>query len=225
MSKDENAEEDNDYIKTVEQEKLVYDVINNRSNLEFNRSKIQFMAKDENTEEDNDYIKTVEQEKLVYDIINNRCNLEFDRSKILDGKASGIISFVGIILALQGGIGALLIKDVPKIGTLYIVMNEIFILSVFCLTFSILSGLFAYRVKSWFFFPEVNDFIEACKNEDINQLDILRDMEKAMASSIDKSKSNNDKKSKFIVYGFFSLVVGLVLNLFFIIGLIIMMNY
>lgn len=182
------------------------------------------MDKDENAKDENSYEKTVEKEKLIYDIISNRYNLEFDRGKILDGKASGIISFVGIILALQGGIGAILIKDVPKTGTLFLFMNEIFILSVFCLTFSILSGLVAYRVKSWFFVPEPNDCIEGCENENVNQLDILRDMEKELAKAIDRGKVNNEKKSKFIVYGFLLLVAGLVLNLFFIIGLIIMMN-
>jgi len=89
------------------------------------------VTEEDNIYNENVYNEIVERDKLIYDIIGNRYNLEWERSKSLEGKAIGIITFVGIILSLQGGIGAILINDAPKIGTLAIIINLVFIFSVF----------------------------------------------------------------------------------------------
>lgn len=65
-----------------------------------------------------------------------------------------------IILTLQGGIGAILIKDMPKIGRLFSIIDCIFILSVLCLTLSILSVLRAYYLKEWVLVPDSHHLIE-----------------------------------------------------------------
>jgi hypothetical protein len=178
----------------------------------------------ENNKELIAYRETFERDKLIFDSISNRYNLEWDRSKVLDGKASGIISFVGIILALQAGIGAILIKDAPKIGVSIIIINGFFILSVFFMTASIISGLKAFLFKKWYYIPELDTFFEECENQNKSNIDILRTLGLTTAHAIVKNEEDNDKRTKFIRYGFYFLLAGLILNLFFIIGLILIMN-
>jgi len=177
------------------------------------------------TEEDDDYKEIVERDKLIYDSINNRYNLEWERSKSLEGKANGIITFVGIILALQGGIGAILINDAPNTGTLALTINWIFILSVISLTFSMINGLRAFNVKTWIYFPNASCLVKQYGAENRSRSQILCDMSTTLAESIKTNKSNNDEKKNFIVLGFIFLFAGVTLNLVFIIGLIILMNY
>jgi hypothetical protein len=172
-----------------------------------------------------DYNEIVERDKLIYDCIKNRYNFEWDRFKILDGKASGIISFVGIILALQGGIGATLLKDTLRTGALFITMINIFILSVICLTFSIICGLRAYFLQKWIYIPEVHNFINECAVKDKSRVDILRVITQSLSRAIESNKKDTNKKARFIEYGFAFLAVGLILNLFFIIGVTIIMSY
>lgn len=183
------------------------------------------MTEEENAEEEKDYEEIEKRDKLIYDCIIYRYNLEWNRSKNLDGKASGIISFVGIILALQGGIGAILIKDSPKTGTSFIIMNEIFILSILCLTLAIICGLKAYYLQKWIYIPEVHSFIKKCGAENRCLVDILRITGRSIANAIDINKNNNNKKKRFIEYGFAFLAAGLILNLFFIIGVTLIMSY
>lgn len=182
------------------------------------------MPEQENNEEVDDYRKALERDKFIYDNICNRYNLEWDRTKVLDSKSSGIISFVGIILALQGGIGATLINNSPKTGILIFILNEIFILSVICLSISIIYGLKAYYIQTFIFFPKPNRLIESRINNK-GELIIFRDLEVTLAHSIDENTQVNDKKAKTIIYGFNFLVAGLLLNLIFIIGLIIATSY
>lgn len=59
------------------------------------------VTEEDNIYNENVYNEIVERDKLIYDIIGNRYNLEWERSKNLEGKAIGIITFVGIILSLH----------------------------------------------------------------------------------------------------------------------------
>lgn len=182
-------------------------------------------VEDDREENKKIYNETVERDKLIYENIIYRYNLEWDRSKILDGKASGIISFVGIILALQSGIGAILIKDAPKTGTLFIITCLFFATSVLFLTFSIFCGLKAYYVKTWLSVPNATTLIEDYGKKDKSRVVILCDLGVKIAESIEKNKINNDMKRKFIIRGFKFLTLGLLFNLIFIFGLITLMSF
>ncbi len=177
------------------------------------------------TEEENDdesyYKEIAERDKLIYDSISYRYNLEWDLSKILDGKASGIISFVGIILALQGALGAILLEDAPRKNALFIPIMCLFIFSILYLTISILSGLKAYYLKEWNAVPKADYLIEEYGKKNRSRTYIMRTMGQEMANSIKKNSTNNNEKKRFIEYGFIFLVSGLVVDVIFIIGLII----
>jgi hypothetical protein len=170
--------------------------------------------------------KNVERVKLIYDSIMNRYNFEWDKHKFLDEKASGLIGFVGIILALQGGIGAILIKDATIKGTFFMIMNEVFILGVLCLTLSIICGLIAYYIQEcWALVPKAHYLTEECGAKDRSRIDIMCVMGQEMADSINFNSSTNNRKMNFIIGGFILLIIGLLLNLSFIIGVVIIMNY
>jgi len=181
------------------------------------------VTEEDNIYNENVYNEIVERDKLIYDIIGNRYNLEWERSKSLEGKAIGIITFVGIILSLQGGIGAILINDAPKIGTLAIIINLVFIFSVFFLTLSIISGLWAFYVQTWIYVPKASFIIKKCG--DRSRSEILCTMAAILEKSIFYNRDNNNKKKNLIVQGFIFLFIGVILNLVFIIGLIFIMNH
>ncbi len=54
--------------------------------------------------------ETEKRDQLIYELITDRFRLEWQRTNDLDGKASGIIGFVGIIVSLAAGLGGFLLK-------------------------------------------------------------------------------------------------------------------
>jgi len=161
-----------------------------------------------------------EKDKFIYDNISSQYALEWDRFKILDGKASGIIGFVGIILALQGGLGATLIKDAPKIGILFYLLIFIFIISIVMLTLAVYSGLSAYNIREMSFVPEARHLVEEYTSENRSKSDTLQNIGAALVIGIEKNRDKNKEKMKCIKDGFNYLITGLILNLIFIIGVI-----
>lgn len=107
-----------------------------------------------------DYKEVVERDKLIYDSIVSRYNIEWDRFKIIDGKASGIVSFVGIITGLMAGMGAILLNGAPRTPILFTIMECVFIVGIILLTISIGCGLKSYYVRTWKFVPEAQYLIE-----------------------------------------------------------------
>jgi len=88
--------------------------------------------------------ETEKRDYLIYELIAGRFRLEWQRTNALDGKASGIIGFVGIILALQAGLGSFLLTEIPRTCEFYILLCVLFLLGIILLMCSILCGLKAY---------------------------------------------------------------------------------
>jgi len=55
--------------------------------------------------------ETEKHDEFIYELIADRFRLEWQRINDLDGKASGIIGFVGIIVSLQAGSGGFLLRN------------------------------------------------------------------------------------------------------------------
>lgn len=158
--------------------------------------------------------------KLIHDSINSWYNLEWDRSKILDGKASSIISLVGIILALQSGIGATLIKDESNLNQLTLITNSFFIISIICLTFAILFSLNAYFIKATWNIPNPEFVYEKFDSgAKLNQKETIKVISSKIKNLIDANNKVNNDKEKNISNGLKFLVAGILSNLLFIIGL------
>jgi len=58
--------------------------------------------------------ETEKRDEFIYELIADRFRLEWQRTNDLDGKASRIVRFVGIIVSLQAGLGSLLLKELPR---------------------------------------------------------------------------------------------------------------
>lgn len=174
---------------------------------------------EEKNEDENDE----ERDKFIFDLICNRYNAERERSKILDDKSSGIINFVGIIMSLQGGLGAILITDMSRESAWFIRLTDVFIVSIIFLTVSILCGLKAYYIRQWPIVPNAKYLVEEYVEKNKSIRFILRRTGRTMVDTIPECVENNNQKVKFIKIGFGFLVAGLMLNLLFIVELILIM--
>jgi hypothetical protein len=92
--------------------------------------------------------ETEKRDRLIFELVTERFRLEWQRISDLDGKAIGIIGFVGIIISLQAGLGGYLLKEVPGTSGFYIPLCILFLSSVILLLCSILCGLKAYFIQS-----------------------------------------------------------------------------
>ena len=54
--------------------------------------------------------ETEKRDQFIYELITDRFRLEWQRTNDLDGKASSVIGFVGIILSLEAGLGGFLLN-------------------------------------------------------------------------------------------------------------------
>lgn len=175
---------------------------------------------EENTEEEKE-----KREQLIYELIADRFRLEWQRINILDGKASSIIGFVGIILSLEAGLGGFLLKEM-RTSECYALLCSLFLLSIILLMCSILSGLKAYYVKTWTVVPEPEPLIEDYTKEDTEEgikkerVRLLMDVSKEIATSIEENKKVNDEKVMFIKGGYIFLVLGISMTIIFIYALL-----
>lgn len=172
-------------------------------------------------EEDKRQEETEKRDQLIYELIAGRFRFEWQRTNVLDGKASGIIGFVGIILALQAGLGSFLLKEIQRTCDFYILLCVLFLLGIILLMCSILCGLKAYFLKSWKIAPETERLIEEYGKKDRNRTDILRIVSQEISSAVKQNKGTNDEKVKFIRHGFMFLVFGIVMVIVFVCGLLV----
>jgi hypothetical protein len=118
--------------------------------------------------------ETERRDRLIFELITERFRLEWQRISDLDGKAMGIIGFVGIIISLQAGLGGFLLKEVSRTSDIYIPLCILFLFSIILLLCSILCGLKAYFIQSWDVVPEPNHLIENYGKKDRSRIAILR---------------------------------------------------
>ncbi len=164
--------------------------------------------------------ETEKRDEFIYELIADRFRLEWQRTNDLDGKASGIIGFVGIIVSLQAGLGSFLLKEIPKTCDFYIHLCALFLSGIIFLMCSILCGLKAYYVKTWKVVPDPEHLIEEYAKKDRSRIDILRIVSAEIFDAVTKNKETNDEKAKFIKYGFALLILGILMVIIFVCGLL-----
>lgn len=157
-----------------------------------------------------------ERAQLIYDLINNRYCLEWKRISDLDGKASNVIGFIGIILSLYAGLGSFLLDKI-RTNEFYIYFFVIFLVGIILLMCSILYGLKTYNIKEWTVVPNPDYLIEHyAKKEDINRLVILENVTVEFSKAVIHNKEINDRKAKFITHGFIFLGLGITMVILFV---------
>jgi len=159
-------------------------------------------------------------DQLIYELINDRFRLEWQRTNDLDGKASSIIGFVGIIITLQAGLGSFLLKEIPKTFEFYILFSALFLSGIIFLICSILCGLKACYIRKWRVVPDPEYLIEKFAKEDRSRIDILRIVSQEISDTVKKNETTNDDKARFIRYGFMFLVLGIVVVIMFMCGVL-----
>ena len=164
--------------------------------------------------------ETEKRDQFIYELIADRFRLEWERTNDLDGKASGIIGFVGIIVSLQAGLGSFLLKEIPRTSEFYTHLCALFLLGIIFLMCSIFYGLKAYYVKTWKVVPDPEHLIEEYAKKDRSKIDIQRIVSKEISDAVTENKATNDKKAKFIRGGFIFLVLGISMVIIFVCGLL-----
>ncbi len=159
-------------------------------------------------------------DQLIYELINDRFRLEWQRTNDLDGKASNIVGFVGIIITLQAGLGIFLLKEIPKTFEFYFIFSVLFLSSIIFLICSILCGLKACYIKKWGVVPDPEHLIEKYAKEDRNRIDILRIVSQEISDTVKKNETANEDKATFIRYGFMFLVLGIAMVIMFMCGIL-----
>ena len=166
--------------------------------------------------------ETEKRDEFIYELIADRFRLEWQRTNDLDGKASRIVRFVGIIVSLQAGLGSLLLKELPRTCGFYFypLLCFIFLSELGFLMCSILCGLKAYGVKTWSVVPDTEHLIEEYAKKDKSRIDILRLVSAEISAAVAKNAATNDEKVEFIRQGFIFFVLGIGVAILFVCGLL-----
>jgi len=165
--------------------------------------------------------ETEKRDEFIYELIADRFRLEWQRTNNLDGKASSVIGFVGIILSLEAGLGGFLLKEISKTSECYVLLCFLFLLGLVFLMYSILCGLKAYGVKTWSVVPDPDYLIEEyAKNKDRSRTEILKKVSREISESAKENSVTNEEKAKFIKYAFTFFVLGIGMTILFICGLL-----
>jgi hypothetical protein len=164
---------------------------------------------------------TEKKDQLIYSLINNRYRLELQRTNDLDGKASSIIGFVGVMVNLQAGIGTFLLSKIPSTHKFYIYLYLLFLSGIIFLICSILCGLMAYKIKRWKVVPDSDYLIQEYAKKDKKRIDLIRIVSAEISDAITRNKEINDEKVNFINKSYIYLIFGIFMififvNIFFI---------
>lgn len=160
--------------------------------------------------------ETEKRDEFIYELIADRFRLEWARTNNLDGKASSVIGFVGIILSLEAGLGGFLLKEISRTSECYALLCFLFLLGLLFLMCSILCGLRAYNVKTWSVVPDTEHLIEEYAKKDRSKSDILRLVSAEISAAVVKNAATNDEKVGFIRQGFIFFVLGIGMTILFI---------
>ncbi len=161
--------------------------------------------------------KLEKRDEFIYTVIKERFSVDWARIDTLDGKASGIIGFAGIIISLEGGLGGYLLDKIPKSGSYYLLTSYIFIVGIILLALSIFCALMAYHIKKdWVIVPDPEHLIENYAKKNRKQIDIIRILSWEISKAIKENKKTIDDKVEFIEYSFKFLLLGIAANIIFI---------
>ncbi|HPJ29965.1 MAG TPA: hypothetical protein PLZ42_01075 [Methanothrix sp.] len=160
-------------------------------------------------------------DQLIYDSVIRRFDAEWERKINLDGKMTGLISFIGVILTLDAGLGGFLLKEVEETNGFRMYLCLIFVLSIVFLMGSMIQGLRSYAMtEKWAIVPDPDYLIEeyAMKNRD--RTDILRNTAIETKDATIYNKVQNDEKSRLISSSCLLLACGVIVSIIFIFILI-----
>ena len=160
--------------------------------------------------------ETEKRDEFIYELISDRFRLEWARTNDLDGKASSVIGFVGIILSLEAGLGGFLLKEISRTSECYALLCFLFLLGLVFLMCSILCGLKAYGVKTWIVVPDTEHLIEEYAKNNRSKSDILILVSTEISAAVVKNAATNDEKVGFIRQGFIFFVLGIGMTILFI---------
>lgn len=158
--------------------------------------------------------EVLQRDKLVLDLISSRCKVEWDLGSELDGKASSLAGFVGIIISLQVGFGTILIDKIPKSNPYHIYLYIFYFLGIILLICSILFAFRAYYLREYSVVPNPEKLIEMAKKGETEQ-DIIRKIAVDMKIATFNNEKLNDGKASAIIRGFIFLVLGIAAMLIF----------
>ena len=116
-----------------------------------------------------------------------------------------------------------LLKDAQIKDEYYLYLSIIFLIGILSLTCSIFFGLLAYRTQMWKIVPDTGEeLIEKYATDiDTDAVYIMQMLSARKSRAVKFNRTINDNKVKFIDYGFAFLVAGIVVNVLFILGLLI----
>lgn len=163
----------------------------------------------------------IEKDSFVLDLISERFKVEWNMGNELDGKASSLAGFVGIIISLQVGFGTILIDKIPKTNQYHLYLYLIYFLGIGLLIISILCYLRAYRIQDYCVSSDPEKLIKNAENVDLQTL--LRGITNDLKDAISINEDVNDNKAKNIEYGFISLILGIIVAFIFSLGIIILL--
>jgi hypothetical protein len=150
----------------------------------------------------------MERDKLVLDLISERFKVEWNLGNELDGKASSLAGFVGIIISLQVGFGTILIDKIPETNQYHVYLYLFYFLGIILLICSILFAFKAYYLKDYSVVPNPEELIHMAEEGETQQ-DIVRKIAVDMKIATLENKELNDSKADNIIRGFIFLVLGI----------------
>ncbi len=112
----------------------------------------------------------MERDKLVLDLVSERFKVEWNLGSEVDGKASSLAGFVGIIISLQVGFGTILIDKIPKTNQYHVYLYLFYFLGIIFFICSILFAFKAYYLKNYFVVPDPEELIHMAEDDEPNKI-------------------------------------------------------
>lgn len=144
-----------------------------------------------------------------------------ERTNTIDGKASDLVKFVGLLLALQSGVIVIFIRENFKMNNNYLYLFIIFLIGVIFLTSSVIFGLKAYQIRTWSLVPEPMRLVNEYAKKNYPRRIILQRVGLASATAIKENETINADKVFFLKYGLYFLVFGIIFNVIFMMSILI----
>ena len=178
---------------------------NNQSDPRKSLSPTMSHDKDKETSENDDKDK----HELILNLIERRYDYELQRTTDFDSKASGLIGYVTIVTGLLVGLGTFDILD--KLSKVEFFVP--YFSGIGLLLFSIVSSLMAIRIKKYTVVAEFGPLREVLGDPAFEYRSVIRRVFISFGNAIANNSVQNDDKARWIQRSWFSLIMGLILVL------------
>ena len=165
------------------------------------------MPESTSKEDSSEFDDSLERDKFCFELISDTYNSEKNRNNDIDGKASKLITFVGILVSLQSAFGTLLLKDVSS--SFYYIYVSIFLIGLLFFIISIGFGLKAYKIQKWKDVPKTSKIIDYGK-QDKDLQSIIRIISMERSKAVEKNKEKMKCKVNSIKLGFSFFLIGII---------------